>query len=121
MLKILIVVNQCNLDGKLKKIDILDVIYWTAEAWDDVEPVTIVRSWRKLLDHKATDKAWGNFKNQKEGENLSGTVTNENLEEIVDPEEDRRLIELLREIPGCSDMVKEDVEAWMNANGRPVS
>lgn len=35
---------------KLKKIDLLDVIVCVAQS-DEFEPLTIVHSWRKLLDH----------------------------------------------------------------------
>ncbi len=38
--------------------DIVDVIRWIAAAWDNVEPIIVVRSWKKLLDHRATHEWW---------------------------------------------------------------
>lgn len=32
----------------------LDVL-WIAKSWDEMKPITLVRSWRKLRDHKASD------------------------------------------------------------------
>ena len=39
--------------GKLKKIDLLDVVGWVTNFFKEVEPMNLVPSWRKLLDHSA--------------------------------------------------------------------
>jgi len=40
-----------------KKINIKDVVYMSAAAWDDISPVTLTRSWRKLLQIKGHSTA----------------------------------------------------------------
>ena len=50
--------DNINLLEKLKQVDMLDVVRWIANAWSEVQPITIVKSWRKILDHKASDQ-WG--------------------------------------------------------------
>jgi len=77
----------------LKKIDILDVIMWVAEAWAEVPSLSIVRSWKILLDHRASDK-W-------EGDEMEKDETDDNL------------IPLLEKIPGCDSINMEDVSEWM--------
>ena len=77
----------------LKKIDILDVIMWVAEAWAEVPSLLIVRSWKILLDHRASDK-W-------EGDEMEKDETDDNL------------IPLLEKIPGCDSINMEDVSEWM--------
>jgi len=95
----------------LKKIDMLDVVRWSAQAWNEVAPVTIVRSWRKVLDHRATDQAWGNFANQ-ETDNLNDAG---DLEEVVNAEmEENELVELLQKIPECRDFERADIREWMH-------
>lgn len=44
-----------DLVAKLKKIDLLDVIGWVSQCWNELEPITLVRSWRKLLDHSGNE------------------------------------------------------------------
>ena len=36
----------------LKKIDMLDVIRWLAETWEEIPNISLVRSWKILLDHE---------------------------------------------------------------------
>lgn len=33
----------------LRTVNITDVIYWIAQSWDEMEPQTLARPWRKLL------------------------------------------------------------------------
>lgn len=77
----------------LKKIDILDVIMWVAEAWEEALSLSIVRSWKILLDHKASDK-W-------EGEEMEGSETDDNI------------VSLLEKIRGCDSINMQDVNEWM--------
>ncbi|XP_046686593.1 jerky protein homolog-like [Homalodisca vitripennis] len=76
-----------ELVDKLKKIDMLDVVGWISQAWDELNPLTLVRSWRKLLDHQG----------------------NEFNEEIKDDE----LATLMEKIPGCEEASPTDVFEWM--------
>lgn len=47
---------------KLEAVNILDAILWIAATWNAVSPLTIIRSWRKLLNHKASDQYWSQNK-----------------------------------------------------------
>jgi hypothetical protein len=97
----------------LKKIDVLDVIRFVSEAWNQVEPITVIRSWRKLLDHKATNECWGTINNFNETENFESS---EGQEKVIDRDIDTELLELLAEMPRCSEIVRGDINAWMDAD-----
>lgn len=53
-IKINILHNFANIDplAALKVIDIVDVIHWFSNARDNISPLTLVKSWKRLLDHK---------------------------------------------------------------------
>lgn len=76
---------------KLRQTDILDVIRWSSEAWDEISQIAIVRSWKKLLDHQG-DK----------------------FEPQEMPEENINLVPLLQSVPGCENADIADVDEWMN-------
>ncbi|XP_054284043.1 jerky protein homolog-like [Macrosteles quadrilineatus] len=83
----------------LKKIDVLDVIRWVAEGWEEIPPMTIVSSWKALLDHegnKFTEIDGGEFKHDE------NHVETENV------------VSLLEKIPGCDEVNESDVLEWMN-------
>nr|CAD7571927.1 unnamed protein product [Timema californicum] len=40
----------------LKSVDMFDVIRWVSEAWDEILSVTLVRSRKMLLEHKARER-----------------------------------------------------------------
>lgn len=82
-----------DLITKLKKIDLIDVIGWVSQCWNELEPITLVRSWRKLLDHSGNEF----FAQEKEC--------------------DSELVTLMRNIPGCEDAVDDDVRDWMDLDG----
>lgn len=82
-----------DLVAELKKIDLLDVIGWFSQCWNESEPITLVGSWRKLLDH-------------------SGNEFSE-LEEGCETE----LVKLMRKVPGCEEAVDDDVREWMELDG----
>lgn len=86
-----------TMSQKLKKIDILDVIRWIADSWSEIEPITLVKSWRKLLDHKASDQ-WEEADTEDEQE-----IANEDLS----------LISLLQKFPGCDDIEQRDIIEWI--------
>lgn len=79
--------------AKLKQIDLLDVIGWISQCWSELEPITLVRSWRKLLDHSGNE-----FDPQEESESSD-------------------LVSVMKQIPGCEDSVEEDVQEWMDLDG----
>lgn len=89
-----------NVIETLKKVDMLDVVMWVAQAWDDIKPITLVRSWRKLLDHKASDE-W------------TGEITEEASNETSNEEE---IAELVKNLPGCKEMNEDEVNKWLNAD-----
>lgn len=54
---------------RLNEINIVDVIRWIAESWNQVRPLTTIRSWRNLLNYRPTDKCWGEIKGTEISEN----------------------------------------------------
>lgn len=73
----------------LKTVTIKDVIYWAAEAWDEVTPETIKKSWKKI-----------------------GLIENENDDE--DSDDDMPLINLISKLPGCESTDENDMSEWMS-------
>lgn len=82
-----------DLLSKLKKIDLLDVIGWVTQCWDELEPITLVRSWRKLLKHSGNE-----FSEQEKCETSD-------------------LVALMKKIPGCENTIEDDVSEWMDLDG----
>ena len=82
---------------RLKKIDLLDVVGWISESWDEVQPVSLLRSWRKLLDHGGNE-----------------------FQECRKETENCELVDLLKKIPGCEEATDGDVGEWMgrDENGK---
>lgn len=78
-----------DLITRLKKLDLLDVIGWVSASWDELEQITLVRSWKKLLDHSG------------------------NSFTSVPAEEDSALVALVKKVPGCEDFSDADVGEWM--------
>uniref|UniRef100_K7G5U3 DDE-1 domain-containing protein n=1 Tax=Pelodiscus sinensis TaxID=13735 RepID=K7G5U3_PELSI len=74
---------------KLRTVNIKDVIYWIAQSWEEIEPQTLARSWRKLL------------------------LKDENTQEMVQENCDN-LLPLLQQIPGCEKVNDDDdIQKWM--------
>lgn len=91
--------NDEDYISALKKIDVLDVIRWVAEGWEEILPTTIVSSWKILLDHegnKFKEIDGGQFKN------YENKVEKENI------------VSLLEKIPGCEKVNENDVNEWVN-------
>lgn len=84
-----------DLMGKMKKIDLLDVVGWISESWNELEPLTLVRSWRKLLDHSGDDFSKENGNNSDNSE----------------------LVDLMKKISGCEESTSDDVQEWMDLDG----
>lgn len=77
-----------------------DVIYWVAEAWDNVKSETLKKSWRKLLQKNFDE----NNKNEKNEDSDTPSQENEN----------EQLLDLVRQLPGCEDANDNEVEEWLN-------
>uniref|UniRef100_K7F4N8 HTH CENPB-type domain-containing protein n=1 Tax=Pelodiscus sinensis TaxID=13735 RepID=K7F4N8_PELSI len=67
---------------------IKDFIYWIAQSWENIEPQTLARSWRKLLSE------------------------DENIQEMMQENCDN-LLPLLQQIPGCEKVNDDDIQEWM--------
>ena len=69
----------------------LDVVGCISESWNEIEHISLVRSWRKLLDH-------------------SGNEFQESREET----ENCEIVDLLKKLPGCEEVTDGgDVGEWM--------
>lgn len=77
----------------------LDVVWKVSEAWEEVEPITLIRSWRKFIDHEA-GQCKADVDQSKQGETT----------------EDSHLLSLLRKIPGCENVDRKDMEEWIFAD-----
>ncbi|GFR09827.1 jerky protein homolog-like [Trichonephila clavata] len=91
--KLLSSLLSANDDGQglvqnLKKISLLDVVGWIADAWNELESLTLVRSWTTFLDPKGNE-----FVGHEDAENVN-------------------LLDLLKKVPGCAEADENDVEQW---------
>lgn len=75
--------------AKLKRINVKDVAYWVARAWDDVRASTIAKSWKKLLGD------------------------DESMETESTDETEETILPLVQLIPGCEDTSLQEIESWM--------
>lgn len=80
--------NNKLINDALKAVNMKHVIYWCAEAWNNIKDETLQRCWRKIYDGLAEEEI-------ESFENLSGMV--------------------LR-IPGCEDMTSSEVDEWVVAD-----
>lgn len=101
--------EEFDLCARLKEIDMLDVLRWTSDAWEEVNSLSIVRSWRKLLDHKATHVWWEQDNENEENEEK------EPKDELIN-EDSQKLLSLVQQIPGCSTMNEDGLQEWMAAD-----
>lgn len=78
--------------SKLKAINLKDVSYWIASAWDKVGGQTIARSWNKLLgeDEETTEN---------DPDEVHGTI-----------------LPLVQRIPGCEDASLVEVGEWLSGD-----
>lgn len=83
----------------------LDVVLWISEAWTNLNPLTLVKSWRKLLDHKASDKWFGDLPEN----------TERDAAESKKKEEDSDMVHMLKQIPGCEEIDEIGMNEWMVA------
>lgn len=88
----------------MKKVDLLNVARWVADVWNEVQSITIVKSWRKLLDHKASNQ-WNA---------VTSIVTEESEDQKKVSKQDSEILSLLQKLPGCDNAVIQDVYEWMS-------
>lgn len=77
----------------LKAITMKDVVYMTAESWEEVKSSTLERSWRKLYSVDVQEAA---------------TSENENADDSI--------VSLVQRIPSDKAITTDDVEEWINAD-----
>uniref|UniRef100_A0A1B6M632 HTH CENPB-type domain-containing protein n=1 Tax=Graphocephala atropunctata TaxID=36148 RepID=A0A1B6M632_9HEMI len=92
----------------LKNINMLDVVIWVAKAWEEIKPLTLVRSWRKLLDHKASDKWECEVAEDAEDKGESALLPND--------ADNMEFIHLLENIPGCEKMNNDELNNWLQGD-----
>lgn len=96
-LRMLIQDDSIPLVEKIKKTNVKDVVYWAAEAWQNISENTLRKSWRKL---------WTSLEFQ-------------DNQPVVGNEEEN-LLQMIRTIPGCEEDSEGDVAEWMAADGACV-
>ena len=80
---------------KLKLVNIKDVIYWVAEAWESTSEQLLKKSWHKL---------WPSLTFE---DNLNQHAEGNNVVQVQ---------ELLQNIPGCEDTNANDVHEWLRVD-----
>ncbi|GFX59523.1 DDE-1 domain-containing protein [Trichonephila clavipes] len=83
-LRTLIEDNTVSLVAKIKQTNMKDVVYWSAESWENVTDQTLIKSWKKLwpiLEYA---------ENQPENDVTS-------------------LLQLVQTIPGCEEAGERDI------------
>ncbi|KAK9753993.1 hypothetical protein QE152_g1677 [Popillia japonica] len=78
----------------LKNIDLKDVIYWIANAWNNVKQSTIQKSWNKIID----------------GQNELAKLRQD---ECGEDEGTHILYDLAIKISGFNNIPREDFDAWI--------
>lgn len=101
LLRYILTDDDSNLIDQLKKVDMLDVVRWISDSWNEIQPISLIRSWRKLLDHQASDKWWHLDSNFEEDEGKERE------------DETSGLALLVKNIAGCENFENQDVEDWM--------
>lgn len=81
-----------NLTECLKKLNLKNVVYWIASAWNQVKGRTLQKSWSKLIQHE-------------EGR-------------IIEAESDHEesLQQIFVKIPGCENVTESEVNEWLNSD-----
>ncbi|KAG2462335.1 JERKL protein, partial [Polypterus senegalus] len=81
--------EELTILDKLKKMNIKDVIYWVAEAWENTRKESLQKSWKNL---------WPEL---------------EFVKTVFPPtKENCKLLQLVKRMPGCEKAEEECVEEW---------
>ncbi|XP_046686313.1 uncharacterized protein LOC124371986 [Homalodisca vitripennis] len=94
--------EQTDLIQVLKTINVKDVIFMVAKAYDEVTALTITKSWRKVWPD--IEKAF-----EKDGNNLGVPDLEHETEERVE------ILSDLMRLPHTEDIVEQDVLEWLTA------
>lgn len=84
-----VTISEC-----LKKINLKDVVYWSATAWNNVSASNIQRSWNKILIREAAP--------QDQNDDSEDNAV-------------QRVEEILKKIPGYEDINQPEIEDWINS------
>lgn len=88
----------------LKSVNMKDVVYMSAKAYDEIPPSTFVKSWKKL---------WPNIEDKIDQANTTADEPNNIL--VNEPDDNAALLHDLRQLPNCGPIVEEDVLEWINS------
>lgn len=80
--------------NKLRHLNLKDVAYYVAQAWESVGANTVAKSWKVLLQENVESPGDENVEKETEPENTS-------------------LLPLLQQVPGCANVTEEDVNEWI--------
>ncbi|KAK9753286.1 Tc5 transposase DNA-binding domain [Popillia japonica] len=79
-----------NLTECLKKLNLKNVVYWIASAWNQVKGRTLEKSWSKFIQHE------------------EGRITEGDHEESLQ--------QIFTKIPGCENVTETEANEWLNSD-----
>lgn len=97
--------GELNVISLLKSVNVKDVIYMVADAWDHVTEETIKKSWKKI---------WPTVCKPKNGAEGDTSQSSEN-----DPDDptflvtEEQFLGMFNQIDGCSNLEMEDIQLWL--------
>uniref|UniRef100_A0A1B6JVI3 HTH CENPB-type domain-containing protein n=1 Tax=Homalodisca liturata TaxID=320908 RepID=A0A1B6JVI3_9HEMI len=95
--------DSLDLTKVLKSVNMKDVVYMSAKAYDEIPPSTFVKSWKKL---------WPNIEDSVDQNNTTADEPNNILD--GEPDDNAALLHDLQQLPNCGPIVEEDVLEWIN-------
>lgn len=98
--------KDTGLIAALKTINIKDVIYMLAKAYEEMPNTTFTKSWRKL---------WPSVLEAIEKNKEDNRTAVQNTTEAPEPDDTNRLIDL-QKLPECGGLSAEDVNEWVTAD-----
>lgn len=108
MLKLILENEHLKFEDRLKKITLQDCIDWIAEAWDEISPMTIQNSWKKLVDHFPD----GEFCPLETGDAAEGDCAEVDTGADAGMEDVRQLVAAIDELAGTSTS-DEEFDMWV--------
>lgn len=88
---------SANFMDLLKKVTIKTVIYLAAEAWEEIKPSTLQKSWKKL---------WPSIPQENQGQDENQPTAND----------DADFVQVFQQLEGCADVEESDISEWMNSD-----
>ncbi|XP_020297967.1 jerky protein homolog-like, partial [Pseudomyrmex gracilis] len=95
-----------TLQNSLKKITIKEVIFWASSAWEHVSPVTIRKSWNKLISYKDSQVNTGAI-------HTTATESSRNNEENPRNVLCNQFHEILQQTNQYTNLQVSDVNTWL--------